>query len=286
MDSAINEKPKMDAHFYIDNAPPIEVTQILRIMGHDSEFTNQEIAEIFKKSYGFEMQRDHTYSPRRLCDLGLFEKKRTGSRETNNLTDLGKKLQNILGIDISLAFDLLHYLHYTRYENHPNARKYFWSYKRCCELIWEKGFLIKPDELAAIIQVEMKQEFPMLDFNAKKGGRFNAVSAGCVSTWLRALIPSPITKPGELIQRRLVQRFELSLLALSYVYQIRGYQYGDPVLMDRQLIDQISGVFFLNGECCSNLLRMASRISSLVKLSDTLSGTSITLLKPFTINDV
>ena len=126
----------------------------------------------------------------------------------------------------------------------------------------------------------------MLDFNAKIGGRFNAVSAGCVSTWLRTLTPSPIARPGESIQRRLVQRFELPLLALNYVYHTRGYKYGDPVLMDGLLIDQISGVFFLNDECSTNMLRMALRISSFIKLSDTLSGTAISLLKPYTIDDV
>ncbi|MBA7648850.1 hypothetical protein ES703_56640 [subsurface metagenome] len=236
--------------------------------------------------YGFEMQRDHSYSPRRLYDLGLAHQERQGPRVTYKLTERGLKLQTIQAMDLSLATDLLHYLHYTGYYGNPQDRKYLWSYRRCCEHIWLNGQLILAARLAATIQAEIGANFPHLDFGAKVGMRFNSTAASCVSTWLHALDPSPFTKSSKNLQPRLVQRFELTLLALDDTYRSRQYRYGDAVLMDDSLINQIAGVFFIDTKCCADLLRLSANVVSSVKMSDTLGGASINLVHPFTIDNL
>ncbi len=277
---------KEDTHFYLDNAPPKEVTNVLRVLSINSDLTPKKISETLRDSYGFEMQKDYTYSPRRVFDLGLAEQNRKGSVVTYRLTEVGLKIQNILGIDPALSMDLLHYLHYTGYTGLPHQRKYLWSYRRCCEMLWANMRVISPSELASTIQAEMQDKFPWLDYGKKAGARFNSTAASCVSTWLRALDPPPVDQVGSPLLPRNIDRYEIALLALDETYMSSGYSYGDPVIMDDDFVQQVASVFFLDTESCKELLRIGSRINQSVKISETLSGASINLLKPFKIDNI
>ena len=66
--SAESDTKNEDIHFYIDNAPPDEVTHVLRVLSVGNPLTPDEIAKVMVNQYGFEMQRDHSYSPRRLYE--------------------------------------------------------------------------------------------------------------------------------------------------------------------------------------------------------------------------
>jgi len=137
--------------------------------------------------------------------------------------------------------------------------------------------------LASMILGEMRDNFE-LDYGKKVGARFNDKAVGQVFSWLRALDPSPIRKGTLEVFPRTVDRYELALLALDDAYQSRGYTYGDPVIMDDRLIREVSGVFMLESQCCKELLRMGARLSKSVKISETLSGLSIALMRPFKID--
>lgn len=178
---------KEDTHFYLDNAPPKEVTNVLTVLSFDYDLSPKEISETLRANYAFEMQKDYTYSPRRLFDLGLAIQIRKGSAVKYRLTDLGLKIQNLLGIDQELAMDLMHYLHYTGNTGKPTQRKNLWSYRRCCELIWANMRVISSTDLASIIQGEMREKFDWLDFGEKKGARFNDKAANHFYSWLRSL---------------------------------------------------------------------------------------------------
>ena len=132
----------------------------------------------------------------------------------------------------------------------------------------------------------MRAEFSYLNWTAPVGARFDSTAVGRIYTWLRALDPPPFTKSSKNLQPRLVQRFELALLALDDTYRSRQYRYGDAVLMDDSLLNQTARVFFLDPSCCTDLLRLAARIVPSIKISDTLGGASINLLKPFTVDDI
>lgn len=283
------EKKKIeeqDVHFYVDNASPDEVAYVVRIMSAEDGLTPDEIAEIILIQYGFEIQKDHNYSPRRLFDLGLVSQERAGSKVTYKLTEQGLKLQKIQAMNPTFAIDLLHYLHYTTYSGKPKDRKYLWSYRKCCEIIWATQRLVKNQDLASQILSKMQEEFYCLDWTGQKGSRFDSTAAGRVYTWLRALEPPPFTKSDNNLYLRSVQRFELALLALDDTYRSRQYHYGDAVLIDESLLKQVSGVFFLDPKCCNDLLRLSANIVSFVKISDTLGGASINLLRPFSIKDI
>jgi len=275
-----------DIHFYVDNAPPHEVSHVLRVLSLDNSLTPDEIAEVMVNAYGLEMQRDHSYSPRRLYDLGLANQERQGPRTTYYMTERGAKLQAIQATNPALATDLLHYLHYTSYSGNPQERKYLWSYRKCCEIIWSTQRLVPNQNLASQILSRMSEEFDSLNWTARVGARFDSTAVGRVCTWLRALDPPPFTKSNKNLQPRFVQRFELALLALDDTYRSRQYSYGDAVLMDESLVNQTAGVFFLDPKCCADLLRLSANIVPSVRMSDTLGGPSINLLRPFTIDDL
>jgi len=275
----------VDIHFYVDNAPPDEVSHVLRVLSLEHSLTLNEIAEVLINEYGFKMQEDH-YSPKRLHDLRLASQERQGPKVTYKLTEHGAKLQAIQAMNPTLAIDLLHYLHYTSYSSDPQARKYLWSYRKCCEIIWSTQRLVPNQNLAGQIQSSMRTEFSYLNWTARIGARFDSTAVGRIYTWLRALDPPPFTKSSKNLQPRLVQRFELALLALDDTYRFRQYRYGDAVVMDDSLINQIAGVFFIDMKCCADLLRLSANVVSSVKMSDTLGGASINLLQPFTIDNL
>lgn len=277
---------KEDTHFYIDNATPKEVVNVLSVLSLDYKITPKEISETLRNNYAFEMQKDYTYSPRRLFDIGLANQKRKGSTITYELTDLGLKIQNFLGIDRGLAMDLMHYLHYIGYTGKPTQRKYLWSYRRCCELIWADMRTIRSTDLASTIQAEMRDKFEWLDYGKKVGARFNDKAVNQVYSWLRSLEPSPFDKGDTTLIPRKIDRYEIAILALDEIYNSSGYTYGDPVIMDDEFIKKVSGVFMLDLECCKRMLEIGARINQSVRISETLTGASINLTKPFKIENI
>lgn len=276
-----------DIHFYIDNAPPQEVSWTLRALSSTEWLSPQMIADKLYTEYGFRMQRDRTYSPRRLYDLGLAVQCGTGTKLRYSLSRLGVKLQGILAFDEGLYADLMHFLHYSRYDAKPETRKYLWSYRRCCEIVWSNNRAVPPQELAANVQSLMREEFPYLDFGARVGARFDATAAGRFYGWIRRLVPPPLAEQDNApLERRIVSHYELILLGLDYVYLSRGYRYGDPVILDDALLDDLARVFFLDHQCCRHLLDLASKVTRTVVLRDTFAGTSVNLLQPYGIEDL
>jgi hypothetical protein len=275
-----------DTHFYIDNAPPDEVAMVLRCLSPSEPLTTDEIAERLASEYGFTMQRHKTESPRRLFDLGLAVQVAGARRLEYTASSLGVQLRAVLTLDQTMFWDLMHFLHYSLYCRRPDARKYLWSYRRCCDLAWEEGRLPPKDEMAAKVQALMRQEFVSLDFSARVGARFDSTAVGRWLAWIRRLAPCPFPQNQDSLQKRGIQRHELSLLSLDYVYHMRGYRYGDPVVLDDNLLDEMGRVFFLDPVCCRQLLDIAGRMSRSVVLKDTFAGTSVTLMAPYKVENV
>ncbi|MBU4000567.1 hypothetical protein KKG29_05375 [Patescibacteria group bacterium] len=279
-------KIKEDTHFYLDNASPKEVTNVLTVLSLEYGLTPKEISDTLRDNYAFEMQKDYTYSPRRLFDIGLATQIRKGSAVTYRLTELGLKVQNLLGIDQELSMDLMHYLHYTGYTGEPTQRKNLWSYRRCCEIIWGNMRKISSTEIASIIQTEMREKFDWLDYEKREGIRFNNKAVNQVYSWLGSLEPSPFKKGESTLTPRTIDRYEIALLALDEIYSSSGYTYGDSVIMDDEFIRKVSSVFMLDLGCCKGLLGIGARINQSVKISETLTGASINLTKPFKIDNI
>ena len=275
-----------DTHFYLDNVPPEELQLTLRVMSPELGSTADELAGNLLREYGFKMQRDHTYSPRRAYDLGLAQQARSGGRLEYRLTTRGVKVQSIVAVDSALGLDVLHFLHYTGYMGDPQDRKYLWSYRLCCELVWAASEALPSPRMAAEVQARIEEDFPSLPSTDRIGARFDSTAAGRLKAWLRALRPSPLPKGNGRLMRRRVERHELALLALDDLYRSRRYRYGDPVLLADAVLEQVASVFFLDTECCLDLLRVATRVAPAAVMSDTLAGPAVNLLRAYTIEDL
>lgn len=277
-----------DTHFYVDNVPPDELKAITRVLHADPglAMTCGEIADALRDNVGFVMQRDHTYSPRRLFDLGLAGRQGKGAQVRYHLSESGVRLRDTLSWDAAFASELLHYLHFVGFKGRPGDRRTLWSYRRCCDLIWKQGKVGKSAHLASVIQAEIRSlmgESPV----TRVGARFASDAVGKVCVWLAALSPSPFAEDGSTVQPRIVDRPELLLLALEDVYQTHGYHHGDQALLDEELLDHAAAVFFLDPHCCRDLLPTASAVyPSYLGLGNTLAGPTIALRRPFTLESL
>jgi len=277
-------------HFYIDNASLQEVASALRVLSTDPGLSPAEIREIAIRDFYPKYQKDATYSPKRLLDLGLAACDHT-AKPDYILTPTGLRLQSILESDQELAYELFHYLHYTGFAGHPEARKLLWSYRRCCQLFWSSGHDLDTKLVAATILSEAAERFPECLAGAGRQGGFNATAVQCVRSWLDCLRPSPLPPPvpgktkGSIIKRNLANP-SLAGLALDDLYRDRKIRYGDRVTLDDSVIDALSGVFFSTSESMyAGLVETAKRLPSLT-LAETLSGVAIGLQQPFSLFDV
>ena len=273
------------AHFYIDTSPPESIRAVLHAMVPGRSVALGDLAETLRLDHGV-MSKPRTEWLRRLYDLGLADQKRIRSSALYELTPLGMKIRELDQIDPDLYPDLMHYLHFTSYDGSSQARGYLWSYRFCCQAAWDQGILRSSKEIAAAVQTAMKEQFPDLDFLAKRGARFDDTAASRWLRWVRTLEPCPFPPGQDRLHKRSLMRYELSLLALDDLYRTRGYRYGDPVLLDDAALDDLAAVFFLDLTCCRELIDVAARLTKVVKLSDTFAGTSIALLEPYGVERI
>lgn len=276
-----------DAHFLIDNAPPNEVLLILQSLEANLAHSAEQLRLRLLSHWGYTAQKNFTMSTRRLIDLGLAAKSRTEEGKPGYvLTKLGSKVVELISIEPPFYPEVMHYLHYTSYNDQdPSSRKLLWSYRMCSNLVWEQRQVPPASRLVAYVQSSIAEEWP-LAYARRKGGNFNegGVSSGW-KPWIAQLEPSVIAE-SSLIVPRSSTRYELAALALDDLYRHRHYRYGDPVVIDEVLLDEISRVFFLEPACCRGLLDLAARLISDIRLSDTFAGTSVTLMAPYTVERI
>jgi len=277
---------KEDVHFLLDNANPLEVEYILRSLDPNVVFSTQELRKRLISDWGYSAQKDMNYSTRRLCDLRLAEKTRTASKNVGYvITERGTQVRRILDFDRDLYAEVMHFLHYTSYDGSPSSRKLFWSYRTCCEIVWARKEILPASDLVSKVLNGIEHEFPQAyALTTEAGGRFNAGGVSNWKAWVTQLQPSPFDEKA--LMPRHSHRFELTVLALDHVYRSRGYRYGDPVILDELLLDEIARVSFLDPICCRELIDLAARLTKAVKLSDTFTGTSVTLLGPYGVESL
>ena len=277
-------------HFYIDNAGMPEVETALRTLSLNRPLSAAIIHDMAERDFGQQMQKDATYAPKRLEDLGLA--RRTGGSQSGYvLTADGVILQGILLTDPLLAHELMHYRHFTSYAGHPEARKLLWSYRRCCQLVWTAGRLLEPGEVASSIIGEMQDQFSDCLSNVGSEGQFRASAVNSVYRWLRQLQPCPLppqrpVRYGEPIVKRALRRPGLAGLALDDYYRQRGMGYGERVIIDDAVIDDLAQVFFSTSSSVLDGLTQLARVARGIRTLETLSGTAVVLSLPFGMSDI
>jgi hypothetical protein len=275
-----------DTHFYIDNAPFSDALQTLQLLSLSIPLAVQQIEERFVTQFGITDRKFRSEWPKRLNDLGLARQGHIGRKMVYELTPLGLRVRELGNMVPSLYPDLMHYLHFTGYIMFESPRKYLWSYRLCSQYAWRDRRVSGRKGIAAQVQNTMRSEFPHLDFEARVGARFDDVAVGRWFSWVQKLEPIPFSEDNGLLMPRVIPHHELALLALDDVYRSRGYRYGDPVILDDDLLDAISAVFFLDTVCCRELVDMAARLTRAIRLGETFAGTSVTLLEPYTIERI
>ena len=273
-----------DTHFYIDYAPPEKVWEALQCLSVDRPMSPAEIFDTLE-SQGKDVSR-RTEIPRRLFDLGLATQVSQENGMAYALTKLGQKVREINSFEPRLYPDLMHFLHFSSWDGTPEARKFLWSYRECSKISWAEARLLPTKQLASRVQSRMIVEFPDLDYAAAVGARFDSTAAGRWARWVQSSRPPPFGRNSGVLQKREVECHEIILLALDDVYRSRDYRYGDPVILDEEVLDDLARVFFLDPLCCRELLDLAAAVTKAVTLSDTFAGTSVTLLRPYTIESI
>jgi hypothetical protein len=278
------EIEKEDVHFLIDNAQPQEVLLTLRSLDESTAKSSSLLREKLASEWRYRAQKHLDFTTRRLVDLGLAQKVLAPSNSPGYfLTHIGRHLQGIADAAPDLYREAMHYLHYSLYDGTPTARKLLWSYRVCTDLTWGQKQMLPASEIVSHVLSRIEREFP-LAYVRRVGGNFNegGVTSGW-KPWIVQLTPSVIGTDGVTIVPRHTNRYELVLLAVDDVYRARGYRYGDPVLLDDELLDDIARVFFLDHACCRELIDIAARLTRTLTLSDTLAGTALTLTEPYGI---
>lgn len=271
-----------EAHFYIDHAPPEAVRSILR---HFAPGIGMNVKEIGSVIPVIDKAKFRSEWPKRLADLGLLVPAINEHPIRYRLSSLGALINQLETSDQGIIPDLLHYLH-SGYGIASSYPMYMWSYRQCSQIVWQQQQLPKTNEIAARVFALMIEQFPDLDFQARIGARFDATAVGRWFQWVQTLQPPPFLQGNMVLNPRYVSRYELVVLALDCTYRQLDYRYGDPVLLDERLLDQIASVFFLDRTRCRNLLDVAARMTRLIRITDTFAGTSITLLEPYSIERI
>lgn len=273
-----------DTHFYIDYAPPEKVWDVLQCLRGNQPMSPTEIFDTLELQ-GRDVSR-RTEIPRRLFDLGLATRVNRRNGIAYALTSLGQKVREIKSFEPKLHPDLMHFLHFSSWDGTPEARKFLWSYRQCSMISWIEARLLPTKQLASRVQSRMMARFPRLDYAAAVGARFDSSAAGRWTQWVQTLTPAPFVEGSGVLQKREVEYHEIALLALDDVYRSKGYRYGDPVILDEQVLDDLARVFFVDPLRCRELLDLAAAVTNTITLSDTFAGTSVTLVQPYTIASI
>lgn len=277
-----------DSHFLIDNAHPEEMRLILLSLNSATPLSIGDLRDLLYSSYGYEGQKNLSLSTRRLVDLGLAAQQSTSVNKAKwgyRLVALGEKVRSLHYERPALYPDVMHFLHYA---GDPGHRKLFLSYRWCCEIVWDRKEMPTARSIALEIQSRIAQAYPEM-YAQRVGGNFNIGGVSAWKAWLATLVPLPFAAEAP-ASRTLVPRtcscYELPLLALDHVYRSRDYRYGDPMILDDALLDEIARVFFLDPVCCRELLDLAAQVTRAIALRDTFAGTSIKLLAPYGVMDL
>ena len=269
-------------HFLIDNVTPPELDFALQTLDLEDSMTTEELRASLLERWNYKAQLNLSFTTRRLIDLGAAQRTRKAGKPAYSLSEFGAKLRALRAVDPVMYKEVAHYLHYDRYDGDPDCNKLFWSYYHCCDIVWGLRRMPQDDVIVAEIQSRIAVSFPDLYTRASGGFNKGGVSSGW-RPWVAQLEPAPFPDKIKVLIPRTVTRFELSLLALDRAYRQRGYQYGDPVLLDDDLLDETAAVFFLDLACCRELLERAARLDRSLTLRSTFSGTSLTLHEPYTV---
>jgi len=264
--------------YFIDNAKPLELEYVLRSLPHNNAAEKQQLIDKIEEKFSFKFQKRYFDSLNRLIDLGLLIKTKHKGVEKLKSTDQGKIIKDILNYDTSLYNEIIHFLHYSIYDISDSTKPYFWSYKRLCELLWDKETYNSDKELAGEISIYIQDHF-----NTSQTP-FDGGTIQKFFTWLKVLHP-PIFNEKK-VEKRNINYPELFLLSLDLFYKINNLRYGDPMLITPESIAAICKPFFITPDQFDALINDSYRLWPFLRQRSAFQGLSLILDKEYSIESI
>jgi hypothetical protein len=223
--------------FHVRNAHPEDMVAILTTLETYPGLTSASILE-HAETMGFAIRdRQRLEALMTARDLGLVE------NQDNQLTPLGTAFETLAQGKPALFANLIHYLTYTLWsEACPGQYCFSWTYRNCCDLLWQAANLILQDrrKIAADIVATAKHVFGLDSIS------LSPKSIGGILLWLMRLEPRVCDEEGMTFFRRTFCPPELFVLAVDYLYGLEGATYGSNVLLDQRRREIICKVCLLD----------------------------------------
>jgi len=102
------------------------------------------------------------------------------------LTELGEKIRELLQYEARLYREIIHFLHYQGYDYTSRRREYLWSYRKLCELLWNRTKVGRHNDLAAKVTGCIQEHFNTTHVP------FDGTIIGKFLTWIKPLEPQII----------------------------------------------------------------------------------------------
>lgn len=212
------------------------------------------------------------------------------------ITPLGKSLVEIGQQKTNVSFDLMHYLHYTRWTpTQPHLNSAFWSYQNYCHLLYDRQecTLALPfkEQIANEMDIQIRSSAlfgPYVEQKTRKGVvSISPNTLNGIQHWLAALTP-PVIEADDFSLRYFYPP-ELLLLAIGYVYNLDDIEAGVELLLTPEKRTALCRLGLLNPQALDRSLDWMLPLYPHLIQSGTQTGSygrSIRLLRIPTMEDV
>lgn len=236
--------------FHIRFVQPQQVEELLYILAE--ALTSLSDEEIMVKAQDWNCELAHQKSP--IEQFSILKLLALIHGENRDLSEKGRQLVQILAHRPNLSTEIFHLLFYTTWNaNLPTKKCSSWSYRRLCNILWNRmSTPIVNEALASLLNDEIEENFS----DAAPSVGPDTVRA--TSAWLSRLDPPCLESNGKLtFERRRFCSPELLLLATDFIYRENRISYGSNVLLTDEHRNDICRLCLLKEESFDMVLELS-----------------------------
>lgn len=235
--------------FHVRNAHPGDMVVALTVLEAYPDIPKLNDIVLQAERMGFTIRdRQRLEALVTARDLGLVE------RSTYRLTQAGLLMLQLETHKPDLFADLVHGLQYALWSSQqPDANCSSWTYRSVCQWLWQQGRFMMDSrrEVASEIASEARRTFDQGNI------ALSSKSIGGVFLWLKDLRPPVLDPSGSKFTCRPFCPPELFLMAVDYIYQTEGVDYGVNLLLSEARRDTICQMCLLESSGFERVLQYA-----------------------------
>ena len=277
----------MPFHLWSTDTPE-NIEKVFSQLQTDRIYTNKDIVDIGSSVGVIDNERRISHLTQYWYILGLLNRQSNQIPYKYSVSEFGKKINSYLSFNKPLGFEILHFSLCNAWIQLENEQwGWSWVYKRICEYLWETmPKKVNPQqvlsEIIAISNVELPKYKPSI----------NPLAVNTTLKWLSCLTPPFVIKPdgddgGSLSKsekwmtsKRISCNPELFILAISSEYKTRQITFGTHLLIDKEIIMNVSKTCLLSDEVFWDIAGLAEiTFSSIFQKKESLYGSSLNLLR-------